>query len=351
MQTYSPKEEVLRILSGGEIGYFPRAIPLFSPIVPMMESTGAFFPAGNYEAEPMAKLALAAHELGNWHSTMLPWPSTVESEAMGCRVVSRDDDIAGYPQVKEPAFADAYDVTLPKDILSRGSFRAVFGAFEIVKETVEEKYNGEVLIVALTQGPFTIAGNIIGVNDMFKHVIKDVDRARYVLEVTSDLNILYANRMIELGGDVVFLADPSAQGLTSPQFETLLVPVYRKISESVNARIILHICGKTAKIARHLPETGFEGFSFDYPSTTIAELRKAVQNRIKLVGSVPTLSHLLNGTREEVVEMTMSQIEQGVDIQSPSCGLPQYSPLANIRAMAEGIARYNGGKGIGLDRD
>jgi [methyl-Co(III) methanol-specific corrinoid protein]:coenzyme M methyltransferase len=349
MQTYSPKEEIVRVLSGEEIGYFPRAIPLFSPIVAMMEKTNAFFPAGNYEAEPMAKLALAAHELGNWHSTMLPWPSTVESEAMGCKVVNRDDDIAGYPQVKERAFSDAYNVTLPKDILKRGSFPAVFGAFEIVKETVEKRYNGEVLIVALTQGPFTIAGNVIGVNDMFKHVIKDPKRARCVLEVTSDLNILYINHMLKLGGDIVLLADPSAQGLTSPQFETLLVPIYRKISNAVNARIILHICGKTGRIARHLPETGFEGFSFDCPSTTIAQLKEAVGKKIKLVGSVPTLSHLLNGTEEEVVKMTMSQIEEGVDIQSPSCGLPQYSPLANIRAMEEGIARYNRTKGVGFD--
>jgi [methyl-Co(III) methanol-specific corrinoid protein]:coenzyme M methyltransferase len=348
VKTCSPKDELLRVLSGEELGYFPRAIPLFSPIVEMMNKTGSFFPAGNYEAEPMAKLALAAHELGDWHSTMLPWPSTVESEAMGCRVLSKTGDIAAYPQVKERAFPDAYDVTLPDDILTRGSFPSVFGAFEIVKETMEEKYNGELPIVALTQGPFTIAGNIIGVNDMFKNVIRDVKRARCVLEVTSDLNILYANRMLELGGDVVFLADPSAQGLTATQFESLLVPVYRKISYGVNAPVILHICGRTAKIARHLTETGFQGFSFDYPSTNIVELREAVGHRIKLVGSVPTLSHLLNGTQEEVIEKTIYQIEEGVDIQSPSCGLPPFSPLANIRAIEEGILRYNRSRGVEL---
>jgi MtaA/CmuA family methyltransferase len=346
VKTCSPKEELLRVLSGEGLGYFPRAIPLFSPIVEIMKQTGFFFPAGNYEAEPMARLALAAHELGNWHSTMLPWPSTVESEAMGCRVLSKKGDIASYPQVKERAFSDAYDVTLPNDILTRGSFPAVFGAFEIVNKTVEEKYNGEIPIIALTQGPFTIAGNVIGVNDMFKHVIRDVKRARCVLEVTSDLNILYVNRMLELGGDVVFLADPSAQGLTAPQFESLLVPVYKKISDRVNAPVILHICGRTSKLANHLPETGFQGFSFDYPSTSIVELREALGHRMKLVGSVPTLSHLLNGTQEDVVEKTIYQIEEGVDIQSPSCGLPPFSPLANIRAIEEGVLRYNRIRGV-----
>jgi [methyl-Co(III) methanol-specific corrinoid protein]:coenzyme M methyltransferase len=347
MKWLSPKEEVLRVLEGEDIGYFPRAIPLFSPIVDMMKHTGAYFPAGNYEAEPMARLALAAHELGGWNAVMLPWPSTVESEAMGCEVVSKDDDIAGYPQVKKRAFEDAYGVKLPKDILERGSFPAVFGAFKIVKETIEKKYSGEVLIVALSQGPFTIAGNVVGVDDMFRFVIKDVDKARAVLGVTSDLNIMYINRMLKCGADVVLLADPSAQGLTAPQFEKLLVPIYQKISGSVDARIMLHICGKTSKIAYHLPETGFEGFSFDYPSTTIEDLRKAFGKRLRLIGSVPTLSHLLNGTRKDVIEMTIHQIKEGVDILSPSCGLPQYSPLVNIRAMSDAIEIYNGRRGAG----
>ena len=103
MKLLSPKEELIRTLSGENIGYFPRPIPVFTPIVDMMKQTGAFFPAANYEAEPMARLAHAAHELGGWNSVMLPWASTVEMEALGCEVVNRDDDKAGYPQFKEPA--------------------------------------------------------------------------------------------------------------------------------------------------------------------------------------------------------------------------------------------------------
>jgi MtaA/CmuA family methyltransferase len=346
MNVLSPKEEALKVLEGEDIGYFPRAIPLFSPVVDMMKVTGAYFPAGNYEAEPMARLALAAHELGGWNSVMLPWPSTVESEAMGCEVVVKDDDIAGYPQVKKKAFDDAYDARLQKNILERGSFPAVFGAFQIVKETIDQKYNAEILIVALSQGPFTIGGNVIGVDDMFRFVIKDPDRAQAALEVTSDLNILYINRMLECGADVVLLADPSVQGLTAAQFEKLLVPIYQKISEAVDAKIILHICGKTSKIARHLPDTGFEGYSFDYPYTTIEDLRNAFGTRLRLIGSVPTLSHLLNGAREDVIETAIQQIEKGIDILSPSCGIPQYTPLENIRAMAEAIDIYNKRKGI-----
>jgi len=74
-----------------------------------------------------------------------------------------------------------------------------------------------------------------------------------------------------------------------------------------------------------------------------------VGSELRLVGSVPTLSHLLNGTREDVIEKTIEQIEDGVDIISPSCGIPQYSPLENIRAVSEGIAIYNSRKGVVFD--
>jgi [methyl-Co(III) methanol-specific corrinoid protein]:coenzyme M methyltransferase len=341
MDMLTPREEILRVLEGEDIGYFPRPIPQYTPIVDTMKVTGAFFPAGNNEAHPMAELALAAHELCRWNAVMLPWASTVESEALGCRVVSREGDIAGYPQVKERAFADAYEVELGSGILEKGTFPAVFDAIGLVRTRIDEQYAGSIPVIALSQGPFTVSGNVIGVNDMFKQVIRDPKRAAHVLDRVSDLNIRYINRMLECGADVVLLADPSAQGLTGEQFKRLLVPVYRKITQGIPAKVMLHVCGKTSRIAGHLPDTGFVGFSFDYPCTSVEDLRAAFGNRLRLIGSVPTLSHLLNGTREDVIGMTLEMIKKGVDLLAPSCGLPPYSPLENIRAMAEGIELYN----------
>ena len=182
MLRHSPKQELLKTLRGEDIGYFPRCIPLFTPVVDMMKETGAYFPAANYEAEPMARLALAAHELGGWNATMVPWASTVEMEALGCEVLNHEDDIAGYPQFKKRAFEDAYHVTFDSDILDKGSFPAVFEATSIVRERIDTKHGGEIPIVSMFQGPFTIASYVIGVNDMYRHMIRDVKRAKAVLE-------------------------------------------------------------------------------------------------------------------------------------------------------------------------
>ena len=340
-EVYEPKEELIRVLRGEEIGYYPRTIPVFTPVVDMMKRYNAYFPAANYEAVPMAKLALAAHELGRWHCIMIPWASTVEMEALGCEVINRRDDIAAYPQFKRKAFDDANDVRFGNDILKRKPFPAVFEATKIAREKIDKQYNGEIPIVSMTQGPFTIAGYTIGINEMFKHMIKDRKRAEHALNVVSDLNILYANEMLRSGGDLLLMSDPAAEGLTPKQFESIVLPVYRKIAASVRCHKMLHICGRTGKLLDPIAESGFDGFSFDYPAVDVTLVTEKLKGRMRSIGSVPTVTHLLEGTVEDVIEISTYMIESGVDLLSPSCGLPQYTPLENVKAMAEAIDSWN----------
>jgi [methyl-Co(III) methanol-specific corrinoid protein]:coenzyme M methyltransferase len=349
MTIYTPKEELIKTLSGEDIGYFPRPIPIFTPVFDMMKKTDAYFPDANYQAEPMARLALAAIELGGWNCTMIPWASTVEMEALGCTVINRRDDRTSYPQFKERAFSDAYDVTFSRDILKKGSFPAVFHATRIVKNEINSKYDGCIPIVSMCQGPFTIASYTIGVNEMYKHMIKDLKRARKALDVVAELLVLYCNTMLECGGDVVVVSDPAAEGLTGDQFGGTIVPVYKKITDSIGSSRILHVCGRTGKLASHLPISGFHGFSFDYPGVEIGDLRTATEGKMRLVGSIPTISHLLEGSEKDVFDISMRMIEQGVDLLSPACGLPQYTSLENVRAMARAIEEWNLAEGVSFD--
>ncbi len=346
MDTYTPKEEVLKILNGESIGYFPRAILFGTPTYDMMKATGAYFPPGNYEGEPMAKLALANHELAGWNAVMLPWANCVEMEALGCEVKNNPDNIVAYPQVKKRAFDDAYDVKIHGNILAKKPIPGILEATKIVRDAIEEKYNGSIPVVSLTQGPFTIAGALIGESAMFKHMIKDVKRAKHLLDITSGVNILVLNEMLRCGGDIAVVADPTAQGLTGKQFKEIVIPFYRKIAKEVKSKVFVHICGKTSMIIPHLPDSGFEAFSFDYPTVSISELKQAFKSKMKIIGSVPTITHLLEGSRDDVIKVSHQLMDEGIDILAASCGLPQYTPLENVKAMADAIVIWNRSRGI-----
>ena len=340
MKIFSPKEELIKILKGESIGYFPRSIPVFGPIVDIMKLTDSYFPDGNYKEEPMSRLALGAHEYGNWNAIMMPWASTIEMEALGCKVTIKDD-IAEYPLWKSCAFNDLDEVSFGKDIFKKGSFPAIFNAIKIVREKIVNKYSDKIPIVGMFQGPFTILSYSLGFDKMFKYMVKETEKASKALNIISELNIKYASKMLNCGADLLLMSDPVAEGLGRKEFEGILVPIYKKINQSLESESFIHICGKTSRIIKSLPESGFKGYSFDYPKLSLDFVKETLGNKMKVIGSVPTVTHLLEGTKEEVVDISNYMMENGTDILAPSCGLPQYTPLENIKAMAEAIANYN----------
>jgi [methyl-Co(III) methanol-specific corrinoid protein]:coenzyme M methyltransferase len=56
---------------------------------------------------------------------------------------------------------------------------------------------------------------------------------------------------------------------------------------------------------------------------------------------VPTVSCLLEGSEEDVFNASLECMRDGVDILSPSCGLPPSTSLRNLLAMVEAIRHCN----------
>ena len=138
------------------------------------------------------------------------------------------------------------------------------------------------------------------------------------------------------------LIDPTASGdlLSTSFFRRFLLPAYQKIREMVSLPIILHICGDTNHFLSTLPETGFEGFSFEGPTVKVKAAREAMGEKIALVGNISTTDTLLLGDPAKVEEEVKLAIQEGVDLVAPSCGIPLHAPLVNLRAMVEATEKY-----------
>lgn len=343
MKTYSPKEELIKVLNKEDIGYFPRTIVNWVPVAEVMESIGQtslwdVF----YVPEEMAKLAIATHEVCKWNGIQIGWASTIEMEAMGCEICMQKDGIGDFPKLKNTPFEDVDDIRFTKDIINSKIFNIMFEAARIVKKIIIEKYDDSIPIYASLIGPLTIASYITDMSKMLKLLIKDPGKAKKALDVISDLNILYADQMLKNGADLLHLSDPVAQGLNEEQFRMVLLPIYKKIINTFkNVKIICHICGKTGKILKPLKEAGFHGFSFDYPPTSFENVKGIIGDEMAVIGSVPTVTHMLEGPKDNVYNISLEFIEKGVDILSGSCCPPLRTPLANLKAMAEAIEHWN----------
>jgi [methyl-Co(III) methanol-specific corrinoid protein]:coenzyme M methyltransferase len=344
MKTYTPKEELKKVLNGENIGYFPRTIVNWVPVAEVMQSIGqTSLWEVFYVPEAMAKLALATHEVCKWNGIQIGWASTIEMEAMGCKIEMKKTGIGNFPKLADSPFNESLNIHFDEnEVVNSHIFNVMFEATRLVKKSIVEKYNDSIPIYASVIAPLTVASYMTDMNKILKFIIKDPERVKSILDVVSDVNILYAEQMLEAGAEFLHISDPVAQGLKSNQFENIVLPSLQKIRKRFqDVKIILHICGKTGNILEPLVETGFDGFSFDYPPISFEQVKEVIGDSMAIIGSVPTITHMLEGSKKNMFESSTDFISKGVDILSGSCCPPLDSPKENLRAMADAIKNWN----------
>jgi MtaA/CmuA family methyltransferase len=335
MENRSPRELFRAILAGEEVESFPAIIPINPPIVDIMKSCGIFWPEAHRQAGPMAELASACQETLEFNAVNVPFDMTVEAEALGCELLWKDG-VAATPQVKERS----PDEKLPdfdERVLDRGRVPVVLQAVSLLRQ----RFADAIPVVSFFEGPFTLAGLVTGVNNIYRNLLRDPGRVKRILETMCRVIVSYALGQLKAGADTAIMLDPNVMGLTRRQFVEFVLPLYREITAAIDSPLILHICGDTNPILDTVDQTGFAAFSFDHPAVQVRDVRAALSPSMRIIGSVPTVTHLLQGTRDEVFEVSLELIDQGVDFLAPSCFTPPESPLENVRAMKEAIEYWN----------
>ncbi|RLI34158.1 methylcobamide--CoM methyltransferase [Candidatus Bathyarchaeota archaeon] len=329
----TPKKRALLCLTGNKwkadrVSAFD---PLTTATVEQMEIVKAPFPDAHRSPKLMAKLAAAAWEIVGLEGFKVPFDLCVQAEALGAEIHYGALDI--HPSVRKPAFKELEDFKIPERILEKGRFPVVEGSVKILRE----KYGDYLPICRQVVGPFTIAGHVFGVEKFCAWIKrKDPEDLLDVLLQLADLNVEEARAALQMGADVICIADPTASSdILSPQtFKELLVPAYQRITSKVGAPVVLHICGNATSYLPYLPDTGIDAFSCD-AQVDIAFAKQVLGNRVAVWGNVPTVKVLLQGTPEDVKRACIECICKGTDGLIPSCGIPPRTPIENFRMLPQ----------------
>ncbi len=311
--------------------------PLVTCTLNQMEQVHVYYPEAHLEAQSMARLSEAAYRIIGFEGFRVPFDLCVEAEALGCRI--KPGGTGNPPSVDAPAFQHWEEFSFTKDLFQKGRFPVVESALGILRCLYGDKlpiYSGIV-------GPLTLTSYLFGVEKIMKGMIKDPKSVEGILLKVADFNGQYAERLMEAGGNVLAILDPMASGdlISARNFQRFLIPSYQKIRQAITAPIILHICGNTNYFLTSLPETGFQGFSFEGPTVDVRSAKEAIGNRMALVGNISTTQTLIFGNPERVEEEVKAAISQGVDLVAPSCGIPLHAPLNNLLAMVSATQKYN----------
>ncbi|MGZ5468447.1 MAG: uroporphyrinogen decarboxylase family protein [Candidatus Aminicenantales bacterium] len=290
---------------------------------------------------------------GPWVGAWTDFQNSFEAGSLGVDIVFPDDDIpwigrgwvAGEADLRRLEAMDfVHSGINARQITYRRAMRDVASKYPV-------KFLGGPVFTpgenpALTHtsdGPFGVAGDLMGKMEIFLAVKERPDFVRELLRIVTDklieyLDFCWAEEGLPSPKDFAW-TDDLAVSLSAATFREVVLPFEKRLRFHFDGRASLHMCGKTDHMLEifrdDLAIHELQGFGYEVDLDRIGAV---MGGRVVLIGNVnPMLIHA--GTPDEVRAATRRVIEKlgprgGLIIQDGN-NIPPGSPLANINAMME----------------
>lgn len=271
--------------------------------------------------------------------TMWDWLAPVE--AIGCEVrVPEYGTIPTWsPIVEDHSSLDKLRIPNPDEDYR---LKAALKTTELlVGELGREKY-----LTMEIEAPFTLAGELRGVEKLMMDTILDPDLAREIVNFSTETVIVYLEEMVRTDADAIILCDPTASGslISSEDFQRFSQPYLRECGRRIKDAgkdFIVHICGDTGDRLERVADTGADVFSIDY-QLDIAKAMEGIGSRLAILGNVKPAQTLFSGTPEDVRRESLDCVQKGGRkgfILGAGCDIAVGTPLENMRVWHEVVRR------------
>lgn len=266
--------------------------------------------------------------------------------ALGGRIKFRG---AGAPDLEAPLIThpDELDELDLDDLAEDELVQTVWEATRIVAAELGD----EVVVSATAWGPFTLAAQIYGVENMMRSVIKRPQDAKKVVEFATQVaKRFYAPLLEEKVIPMITIADMSSSGdLVSRQhFAEFALPQLQMLiadAKSMGAYTLLHVCGDTSDKLDLLSETGADCVSVDY-KIDLSEAKDLFRGRTCLAGNVHPVHVLLEGSPADVEVACLDCLGKAASgggfILMPGCDIPPMVSEENVRAFLRTAESWTG---------
>jgi len=324
----SPREIFLRSIRRDRV---PRpATGTVTSVVTMdlMEQVGVYFPDAHLDAELMARLAAAGHEVLGFDNVMPLFSVWHESSALGCEVDwgARDR----MPACRRPLYRIGDPIRIPPDLLQRPGCRAPLDALRIL----DRRLGDHVAVVGKVFGPWTLGYHLFGVEEFLIATVTAPDKVKLAIDRLKEVSVAFGNAQAEAGAVALCLGDHATRDLCSPEaYRTFLRDVHRELAERISVPLVLHICGDTADRIPMIAETGIPCFHFDSKVPATAARRLAGE-RLALMGGTSNIEIIQHGTPETIAADVREKIRAGIDVIGPECAVPLDAPSRNMSVLA-----------------
>jgi len=296
----------------------------------LMDEAGVSFPDAHLDANAMADLALAGHEVLGFDTVMPEYSVQQEAAALGCTMDWGDRD--RMPDNKDFPYADFSDVRVPENILEKPSMKVVLDALSILRKHV----GGKVAIIGKVMGPWTLSYHMAGTQNFLLQIgMGETESVKKMLRQLMPVTVAFARAQFEAGADIVVLADHATGNLVGPyHYEELLLPIHQEITNQIEGPLILHVCGDCSDRLELFAASGVDAYHFEWQVDAKTAVDK-VGHLISLVGNINNPKTLYQGTPDDVYQQVRYSVAAGVNIIGPECAIPLATPIENLKAIVE----------------
>ena len=339
------RERVLNLFKGGPVD----RVPCFSGMGNITETgineLGYRFAGIHLNAKQMAETAATTYKLFGYECGVVPVDLCVEAEALGCviNVYPHAEGIL-YPTIKEKLIhseAEMDSITIPDGFSEKGRIPLMREAIRLLKADI----GNDVAVGSYVLGPFTLAGQIMELNDLLKLSFKKPDKVARLLDICADALILTAKEFEKAGVDYITVREMGATSdVLSPRvFKSLILPPLQKVIRAISVYSVLHICGKTNDIVTFMVDAGPTAISVEQKND-VAESRKKLGGSALIFGNIDAYNVLVSGSEELVRSTVRKCIDDGVSAVWPGCDIWPTVPPQNMKTMMDEITIYGGKK-------
>lgn len=342
------KERILGILQGKEVDRPACFSGMGNVTTAGLDQLGYKFAKVHGDARMLAETAATSYKLFGLESAVVPYDLCVEAEAIGC-IMNPYEEVANilYPTIKEKVCHSEAEMTtfpIPDDIASKGRVPVICEAIKLLQTDI----GGEVAVGTYVLGPFTLAGQLMDLNDLLKLSFKKPDHVNATLDRLANVIIEVAKAYHAAGADYITVREMGAPtDVLSPKvFKNVVAPHLKKIFDAlaaINCPAPLHMCGRTNSIMTILKDTGTKAISVEQ-SNDLRKSREDIGWDTLLFGNVDAYNVLVTGSPADVEAAVIKALEGGVDSVWPSCDIWPTAPLENMKAFTETTKKYGAEK-------
>jgi len=334
------RERVLKLFAGGEIDRPPCFSGMGNVTTEGLKALNQKFAATHLDARMMAAAAASTYRLFGFECGVAPFDLCIEAEALGCEinVYAHSEDLL-YPTIKKKLIHSEaeMEIAIPGDLISRGRVPLMLDVIGLMKKDI----GNEAAVGSYVLGPFTLAGQVMELNDLLKLSFKKPDKIGKLLDQLADVTIQVALAYEKAGVDYITVREMGATSdVLSPRvFKNLILPYLKKIFEKLTVPSVLHICGKTNDIVPFMAESGAKAISVDQKND-VAETRKKLGPKALVFGNYDPYNVLVAGTPDLVRQTIRKCLDDGVSAVWPGCDIWPTVPAENFKIMMDEVRNY-----------